>query len=165
MKKVLIVIFLTLGLNFSVYAQAPLKVPEVISTYLEALKTKNRKMINIAWENLDQDKVAIEYLKRNMPKVYRSYRLKAIAYRLEDLSNKVAAEPPGAVATKSSPTRTGDQSNRAVVRGSPNQNLPSNNNLSRDLLNQRAIPNTISSVEDLSPRNIESNQDYIRHAK
>lgn len=165
MKTFLILIALTMSFNSFVFAQTAQSVPAVVKEYLMALQTKEERTVNLAWKKLDQDKNAIEYLKKNMPKVYHSYRLKGLAIRLENLATTLPAATSVAPSASTTTGTVGGQDNRSAVFNAPNQAATSNSDVSRGALNQRAVPNSISTVQDSSSRNLESNQDYIRHAK
>ncbi len=162
--------FIVMALGFWLttfsYAQNAVSTPKTIQNYMNALNSKDQKIITLAWKKLSENKEDVEYLKTKMPKIYRAYRLKGLAIRLEEMQvtyfNNI--EPP--TERDISPKASSDESNQAATRNSPNQEVLSNSEAARSSLNQNATPNNITA--EASPnagRNLTSIQDSIRSRK
>ena len=160
-----IVIFLMLGFYGIVQAQTNSESPLVIKVYIDALASKEQNKIDAAWEKLNADPQAVEYLKQNSQRFYRAYRLNLIAHRLQEMAAKLGTGSASAPITETTTNTVGTQGNQSFTRNSPNQAAVSNSKTAHDSINQNAKPNTTSTVRDSASNNSENTQDYLRHAR
>ena len=158
MKRIAFLVFLimfSLGELTATHAQQPVSREESIGrikNYVGALQSNDRNAVYAAWQKLDASPETIEFMRKNYPYQYRSYRLQGKAYRLESLgrnaSNTTLIESSGITTKTNKGNLTtkdlvdhGRTSNQDAVRNSPNQNRAPNGDVVRDNPNQKRTSN------------------------
>ena len=137
------------------------RIYQKINEYVRAVKSQNNAVIDPLWFALYQDEQAVNYMQKNLPLHYYSFKVYELSIRAREVAFDVdPAEPIGEL-TDPLRSREGeplDNSERA--KRFPLQSEPDNRRITRSSANQK-IPDNRLFADRLKHQNEVDNQDQI----
>lgn len=169
MRRVFVVMMIAM-MSTAVFAQdkSSPRAQELVARYQQALKSDSRKAVIDAWNAINANPQAKEYMKKTSPKTYQSFELQGIAIQLENLQRKYAvAGTPGAggaaEGAKAGVTQKGKkETNSDLDNNDTIQKALTNTQRVQKFPNQERTANSVR-VKNFANQDRMSNQDKIKN--
>jgi len=146
-----------------VLAQTQQEIFNLIVEYHKAVKSRDRGKIDDAWHKVNNSPQAIEYMKKNLPKHYQSFKLQGLRIESKVLQNTFG-EPENYVSPDFAPGTAGRTKPMTIseqAKQSPAQNEPSNQEIV-DSTRYLKLETNSEAVKSFPNQSRTSNQDDIR---